>query len=66
MVPFDEMGERLHDLAATVRRGSKDLTNHRPNIDQAARDALEDLGLIDDDRTEDLSAVAVAEQGTPA
>ena len=42
------------------------MTNHRPNIDQAARDALEDLGLIDDDRTEDLSAVAVVGEGAPA
>ena len=32
------------------------MTNHCPNIDQAARDALEDLGLIDDDNTEDLNA----------
>jgi hypothetical protein len=39
------------------------MTNHRPNIDQAARDALEDLGLIDDDRTEDLSTMAVAWKG---
>ena len=30
------------------------MTNHRPNIDQAARDALEDLGVMHDDRTEDL------------
>lgn len=36
------------------------------HIDQAARDALEDLGLIDDDNTEDLSAVAVAGNGAPA
>jgi hypothetical protein len=39
--------------------------NHRPNIDQAARDLLEDLGLIDDDRTEDLRAPVVGEI-TPA
>ena len=32
------------------------MTNHGPNTDQADRDLLEDLGLIDDDRTEDLSA----------
>lgn len=31
-------------------------TNHGPNTNQAARDAFEDLGLIDDDRTEDLYA----------
>jgi hypothetical protein len=41
------------------------MMNHRPNIDQAARDALEDLGLIDDDRTEDLRALVVGEV-TPA
>ena len=41
------------------------MTNHRPNTDQAARDALEDLGLIDDDRTEDLGALVVGE-GAPA
>jgi hypothetical protein len=40
------------------------LVAHRPNIDQAARDALADLGLIDDDRTEDLHALIVAEAGT--
>ena len=28
----------------------------KPHIEQAARDLLEDLGVIDDDRTEDLSA----------
>jgi hypothetical protein len=27
------------------------MTNHRPNIEQLARDALDDLGLVDDDRT---------------
>jgi hypothetical protein len=37
----------------------------RPNLDQLARDALEDLGLIDDDRTEDLRA-PVAGEVTPA
>jgi hypothetical protein len=42
------------------------MTNHRPNTDQAARDTLEDLGLIDDDRTEGLSAVAVVGEGAPA
>jgi hypothetical protein len=41
------------------------ITNRRPNIDQAARDALEDLGLIDDDRTEDVSDVAVVGKGAP-
>jgi hypothetical protein len=42
------------------------MTSHRPNTDQAARDALEDLGLIDEDRTEDLSAVTVVGTGAPA
>jgi hypothetical protein len=42
------------------------MTNHRPNTDQTARDALEDVGLIDDDRAEGLSAVAVAGEGAPA
>jgi hypothetical protein len=32
------------------------MTKYRPNTEQAARDTLEDLGLIDDDRTEDLCA----------
>lgn len=41
------------------------MTNHRPNTDQAARDALEDLGLIDDDRTKDLRA-PLAGQIAPA
>ena len=41
------------------------MTTHRPNTDQLGRDALEDLGLIDDDRTEDLSALVVGE-GAPA
>lgn len=27
------------------------MTNHRPNIEQLARDALDDLGFVDDDRT---------------
>jgi hypothetical protein len=40
-------------------------TNHGPNTNQAARDAFEDLGLIDDDRTEDLHALVVGE-GAPA
>ena len=33
----------------------------KPHIDQAARDLFEDLGLIDDDRTEDLRALVVGE-----
>jgi hypothetical protein len=33
---------------------------HRPNVDQMDRDVLEDLGVIDDDRVEDLPIVAVA------
>jgi hypothetical protein len=37
----------------------------RPNIEQAAGDAHEDLGLIDDDRPEDLRAPVVGEV-TPA
>jgi hypothetical protein len=41
-------------------------TNHRPNIDQLARDALEDLGLIDDDHTEVFSVLAVAGKSTRA
>ena len=36
------------------------MTHHRPNIEQVARDLLEDLGLIDDDRTEALSAPDMA------
>jgi hypothetical protein len=42
------------------------LVRRRPNIDQAARDALEDLGLVDDDHTEDLSAVLIEGEGAPA
>ena len=42
------------------------MTNHRPNIEQAARDLLDDLGVIDDDRTEALSAVAVVGESAPA
>jgi hypothetical protein len=38
----------------------------KPHIEQAARDLLEDLGLIDDDRTEGLSAVAVVGDRAPA
>lgn len=30
-----------------------------PNREQAARDALDDLGLIDDDHTEDMTAAPV-------
>ena len=33
----------------------------RPNIDQLAHGGLDDLGLIDDDRTEDLRALIVRE-----
>ena len=33
------------------------MTNHRPNVEQAARDLLDDLGLIVDDRTEGLRAL---------
>lgn len=40
------------------------MTNHRPNIHQTARDALEDLGLVNDDRTDGLSALVVGE-GVP-
>jgi hypothetical protein len=28
------------------------MTNHRPNIEQAARDLLDDLGVIDDDHAD--------------
>jgi hypothetical protein len=41
------------------------MTNHRPNIDQQSRGLLEDLGLIDGGRTEDLRALVIGE-GAPA
>lgn len=31
-----------------------------PNVDQAARDALDDLGLIDNDNTEEMRKAPVA------
>jgi hypothetical protein len=42
------------------------MMKYGPNVDQAARDALEDLGLVDDDRTEDLRAVASSTRGASA
>jgi hypothetical protein len=44
------------------------MPSDRPNLDQAARDALDDLGLIDDERTEHLMApdVAGVEEAMPA
>jgi hypothetical protein len=37
---------------------------NRPHIDQEDRDAIEDRGLVDDDRTEDLNRVCTLCGGT--
>ena len=43
------------------------MTNHHPNIEQLARDALDDLGLVDDDPTvTDDRAVFHAEAVMPS
>jgi len=36
-----------------------------PHVEQSDRDVLDDLGLVDDDRTEDLRPTKNAPEGAP-